>query len=152
MASEVITSAGASISMTASEPATNDAAGYAALTFTPIGEVTEIPEFGREYNEVTHIPLATRATVKRKGSFNDGTYTITGGRDVDDAGQTLLAAALASDADHYVKVETQQGEIFYMAVQVMSYKTNIGNADQIVNFSAVLSINSEKGIITVAPA
>lgn len=151
MASKVITSAGAAISMTATAPATNDQAGYDALTFTDIGEVTDIPEFGREYNEVTHVPLATRATVKRKGSFNDGTYTITGGRDVDDAGQTLVASALTSDDDHYIKVETQQGEIFYMAAQVMSYKTNIGNADQIVQFSATISINSELGIINVSP-
>ena len=67
----VQTTAGATIGISATLPATNDAAGYAALTFSLIGEVTDLGEFGREYATVTHNPIASRRTIKRKGSFND---------------------------------------------------------------------------------
>jgi len=73
--SNVQTSAGSviAISTTATAPATYDATGLAALTYAAIGEVTNLGEYGRVYNLVTHNPLASRKTVKRKGSYNDGT-------------------------------------------------------------------------------
>lgn len=150
MASNVQTSAGTTIGISAGLPATNDQAGYEALTFTTVGEVTDAGEFGREYNLVTHNPLATRATVKRKGSYNDGAMNLTLGRDVSDAGQTLLQTASDSDDNHAIEVTLQDGAKFYFQAQVMSYRTNIGSVDQITGASTVLEIDSEQGIIEVA--
>jgi hypothetical protein len=89
----VKTSAGSTIAISAATPATFNAAGYGALTFTTIGEVTDLGEFGRDYALVTHNPIATRGTVKRKGSFNEGTMDMKLGLDTDDAGQILAKAA-----------------------------------------------------------
>ena len=69
----VRTSAGTTLKVSASAPATFDKAGYSALTFTAVGEITDLGEFGREYALVTHNPVGTRGTQKFKGSFNEGT-------------------------------------------------------------------------------
>jgi len=69
--SNAFTSAGTTISVVDSNPATYDQAGFEALTYSLIGEVTDLGEFGREYSAVTHNPLGDRRTVKRKGSYND---------------------------------------------------------------------------------
>src|SRR3546814_14154410 len=86
---DVFTSAGSTIAVSASPPATYDDTGFEALTFTDIGEVTNLGEFGRAYNLVTHNPLATRKTVTRKGSFNDGTVAMQLARVPSDAGHEL---------------------------------------------------------------
>jgi len=65
MASGAFTSAGTTISLTDTEPTTYDVAGFDALTFTEVGEVSDLGEFGREYAEVTFNPLGDRRTVPR---------------------------------------------------------------------------------------
>ena len=44
----VRTSAGTTLKVSASTPATFDATGYNALTMTVVGEVSDLGEFGRE--------------------------------------------------------------------------------------------------------
>ena len=143
---DVQTSAGTILSVSATAPATYDQAGFAALTFTTIGEITGVGEFGKTYNLVTHQPLATRRTVKRKGSFNDGALSLQLARVPDDVGQVVLQAGLDSDDSYSFKVVLQDGEIQYFSGQVMSYTNNVGSADQI-NGSAV-SVEIDNDIIT----
>ena len=45
----VRTSAGTTLKVSASTPATFDATGYNALTMTVVGEVSDLGEFGREF-------------------------------------------------------------------------------------------------------
>lgn len=127
----VRTSAGTTIGIVAGQPATYNAAGYDALVFVPIGEVTDLGEFGREYQVATHNPLATRGTVKKKGSYNEGQIQMQVGLDEDDAGQTLAEAAAASDDDYSFCITTQSGAKYYFQAQVTSFKTSIGGVDQI---------------------
>lgn len=153
MASRVFTSAGTLIAISASLPATNNAAGYQAINdWDEIGEVTDLGEYGRVYELVTHNPLATRATVKRKGSYNDGAVSMQLGRDVEDGGQAALQLALDSDDDHSIRITLQDGTRQYFRAQVMSYTTNVGSVNQITGASVTLEINSEEGIIEVAPS
>jgi len=151
VASEARTSAGTSISISLDPPATYDEAGFSALTFTEIGEVTDLGEFGREYNLVTHNPLSTRRTVKRKGSYNDGAVTMQMARVKTDAGQLVLQTGLDTDDSISVEVEYQDGSIDYFSAQVMSYTSNVGSVDQITAASVTLEIDND--IIPVdAPA
>lgn len=136
------TSAGSMIAISAAQPATYNATGYDALTYTTIGEVTDLGEFGREYALVTHNPLANRGTVKRKGSFNEGTMDLKLALDTDDAGQILAKTAANSDADHSFKVTLQNGDIFYFQAQVMSFKTGVGSVDQITSASIKLELTT----------
>lgn len=149
MASAAFTSAGTTIGITDTEPGSYDETGFAAASFTVIGEVSDLGEFGREYSEVTFNPLGDRRTVKRKGSFNDGNITMSVARVPSDGGQTLLQSALDSDNNYYFNVTLQDGTELYFAAQVMSYTTNVGGVDQITSASVTLGITDD--IIEVAP-
>lgn len=136
------TSAGTTIAISATQPATFDAAGYAALTYTEIAEVSNLGEFGRVYNEVTFNPLATRQTVKRKGSFNEGNMSMELARDPEDAGQSILITAVNSDLSPSFLVTSQDGTKFYFTAQVMSYTANVGTVDNIFMSAAALSLDN----------
>ena len=148
MASKAFTSAGTKLFISASAPATYNSAGFAALTWTEIGEVSEMGEFGRQYNLVTFNTLGDRRTVKRKGSYNDGTIACQMARVPDDAGQTILTTAVNSDNSYSIKIQLQDGTVFYTSAQVMSYTTNIGNVDQIT--SATVNLEIDNDILEVA--
>lgn len=148
----VQTVAGTHIRISAGQPATFNAAGYAAMTFTNIGEITDGGEHGREYAEVTHNPIDTRGTQKFKGSFNEGTKTLQLADDIEDAGQLLLKAALLSDSDYSFEVEYQDGSIDYFQAKVMSFRKATSTVDTIQSASVGLSITTTKagiGIIEV---
>ena len=148
MASKAFTSAGTKLFISASAPATYNKTGFEALTFTEIGEVSEMGEFGRQYNLVTFNTLGDRRTVKRKGSYNDGTIACQMARVPDDAGQTILTTAVYSDNSYSIKIKLQDGTVFYTSAQVMSYTTNIGNVDQIT--SATVNLEIDNDILEVA--
>ena len=120
------------ISVSASLPATFDAAGYGALTFTAVGQVTDWTAGGQVYNVVTSNPIAQRSTDKYKGTFNNGTDSITVNRDDDDAGQVIILAALTDDADYAFEVTYQDSTIDYFTGKVVSFDTVAGGADSIV--------------------
>lgn len=148
----VRTTAGTTIAVTASNPATFDAAGYGALSYTQIGEVTDLGDFGREYSLVTHNPIDNRGTVKKKGSFNEGTLALKLGLDNADAGQTILQAASLSDNNYTFKVTLQNGTFYYFQAQVMSFKVGAGGVNQITAASVNLEITTQangSGIIKV---
>lgn len=139
----VQTSAGSTLALSATLPATYDATGYNALTWIVVGEVTDIGEFGKEYNLVTHIPVGNRQVKKFKGSFNNGTLQIQMGRDVANAGQTQLKTALGSDASYAFRVQLQDLSKNYFTGKVMSYKTSVGSVDQITGATTSIEIDSE---------
>src|SRR5258706_15975839 len=107
MVSRVETVAGTLISISAAQPATFNVAGYAALSWTGIAEITDGGDHGREYAVVTHMPIASRGVQKFKGSFNEGSKSLQLALDNDDAGQVLAKAALLSDNDYSFKVAYQ---------------------------------------------
>lgn len=150
MASSAFTSAGTTIGITSDEPSSYDETGFGDLSFDLIGEVTDLGEFGREYSLVTHNPLGDRQTVKRKGSFNDGSIAMTVARVPGDEGQTVLQEALDSDDNYSFNVTLQDGTELYFSAQVMSYTANVGTVDQITTASVTIEITDE--IIEVAPA
>lgn len=143
MASQAFTSAGTTLSISAAAPATYDSTGFGALTWTEIGEVSDMGEFGRQYNLVTFNTLGDRRTVKRKGSYNDGTIACQMARVPTDAGQAVLVTAVDSDSSHSIKVVLQDGTIFYTTAQIMSYTTNVGNVDQITSATVNLEIDND---------
>lgn len=137
------TAAGATLSISSSLPATENESGYGAVSYTPIGEVTDIPEFGKQYALVTHNPIATRKTNKIKGSYNSGSVTLALARDPADDGQVVAQAALDSDANYAFELEFGDGSIQYFQAKVMSYTTGTGTVDSIVASSIQLEIDTD---------
>lgn len=151
----VQTVAGTKIALSASIPATFDAAGYAAagMVYTTIGEITDGGSHGKTYAEVTHNPIDTRMTQKFKGSINIGTKTLNLAIDDDDAGQVLLKAALDSDNDYSFKVTYQDGSIDYFQAKVMSFEKAATSVDSIRTATVNLALSGTKtgiGIVEVA--
>ena len=145
----VATTAGTTIAVSASAPGTYDSSGYAALSYTSIGEVTNLGSFGREYALVTHNPIGTRATQKYKGSYNEGQIAMEVGLDTDDSGQDLLYTAATSDSNYSFKVTAQNGDVCYFIAKVMSFKRNFGGVDQITSATITLEITSSSGGVGV---
>ena len=141
----VRTSAGTTLKVSASAPATFNTAGYSALTFTAVGEITDLGEFGREFALVTHNPVGTRGTQKFKGSFNEGTMNLTLGLDTDDAGQVLMKAASLADSAYSFEVTTQNGDKYYFQAMVMSFKVGIGSVDSITTATCTLELTTSSG-------
>lgn len=141
MTSQAFTSAGTTVSIGAA-PATYDAAGFAAVTFTAIGDVTDLGSFGNKFNKVTHMPLADRGVVKRKGSYDPGTIQLKMAKArTSDAGQTALVAAAASDNSYSFKVVLQNGKIFYFTGQVMGVVVNVGGVDNITTLESDVELD-----------
>lgn len=126
-----------------------DALDWEAVTWKEIGEVTDIPEFGKAYELITHNPLATRRTNKRKGSYNDGSMTLQMARVADDEGQMAMEAALDSDATFPFKIEENDAPeggtptTLYFGAQVLSYTRNYGTVNNIKQAAAQLEIDTD---------
>jgi hypothetical protein len=132
--------------VSATAPATYDATGFAALTWSACGELADLPAFGAEAALATHTPLKTGIVAKRRGSLNYGSVTLTMALSETDAGQTILqtkgSAAAGASALVSVKVALVNGDIQYFTAQVMSFKTNVGNADAITMAEVTLEIDN----------
>ena len=112
---------GGFLSVSAATPETFDAAGYAALSWTDVGEASEVPEFGATYSAVTFTPLKTGVVNKFHGELNYGSITIPLGYDSADAGQIILLAALASKDEISFRETRSDGTIRYIMGKVMSF-------------------------------
>jgi len=145
---EAMTSAGTTLAISAALPASITKTAYAALTYTPIGEVTDGGTIGRTYNIVNHNPLATRGTVKLKGSYDDGTMAIKMAYAPGNAGQALVETALDDDAFYAFELTLQDGTIKYFEAQVSSAPVAVGTVDTITG--STVNLNIKSGTIVTA--
>ena len=142
MASLAMTSAGSSISI--GLPAASDTlAAFQAVSYTVISEITDLSQFGKVYNQVTHNPLSTRQTIKRKGSYDNGTISLQMAYAPSDAGQTMLTTAVNSDDSYSYRVMLQDGTTFYFSAQAMSRPIEVGGVDSITSSTCDLEVDSE---------
>lgn len=136
-----ITSAGSKISI-GNPPASQTLVALQAVSYTDIAEVTDIGEFGKSYNLVTHNPLGDRVTVKRKGSINNGTIALQMAYAPTDPGQTLLATAVDSDSSYSYRVTLQDNTQFYFTGQAMGRPVQVGGVDSITASTCNIEIDS----------
>lgn len=152
----VSTSAGTTLSIAATAPATFTKAGYEALTFTAIGEVSDLGDIpSRMYDIVTWRNIANRGDSKAKGGYTLGTQTITVGIDPKDAGQVLVDTATNSDALYSVKISHPTlGDIYGRAL-VMGGARNYGDANTIATRQITLEYSivnqTSDGLVIVTP-
>ena len=128
-----------------SVPSTIDESNYEGITFTDCGEVTNIGDFGREYQVVEVNNLADGATRKFKGSYNNGSFQVELLFDSADAGQTLLETAADSTATYLFKVglpgDGAAGEEFYFSGLVTSLKRQVGGPNSAIMLNANIEID-----------
>lgn len=150
-----MTSTGLILAVSAAAPATEDAAGYAALTYTTIGGITGVGAFGAAAAMVESNPLATGITEKYKGFVNYGSITVDSDYDPADAGQAILETAVedigtggAAYDRHSFKVTYQTGDVRYFQGKVFSVPENPGSTNTMVTRS--IQVEIETKIIRVA--
>lgn len=146
------TVAGTIIGISASSPATYNASGYGALTFTTIGNIEDAGEHGREYAEVTFNPIDTRGTRKFKGSFNEGSKTLSIGYNSDDAGMAILKTALNSDADFSFEVQYPTGDTDWFSAKVLTLTKATGGVDTMFMASVTLSLTTNDAGVGIVEA
>lgn len=147
----VVTSAGTKlyIGTTATNPVGD--------TYAEFGKITDLGTFGRVYKEILFEELGSRATLKFKGTYNDGTLNLKVGRDLIDAGQAAANTALDSDLDYNFKLTLNDSSgttgalpsTFYFKAKVMTFTTNVGTPNQVVAGEVMVSIKS--GSIQLTP-
>lgn len=144
-----ITLAGTIVSVSAGVPATYNQVGFEALTYTPVGEVSNLGDRGRTYEDVSYNTLGERGTVHLKGTYDEPETTFEMISDRSDAGQVIMNAASKSDADYAFKVQYQNGEIDYFQAKVFSFVTVGGEANTVRSVSANIRVDRQ-GVIEVA--
>ena len=126
--------------ISASLPATYDAAGYAAttITYTTIGKVESFPEMGSEREIKKFIPI-TGAIEYSKGVAEYGSGPMVVADVPADAGQVIVKAADAS-ANHYsMKVTYPDGEVHYLDVLVSGWKLTQAQSGEFMKRTATLN-------------
>ena len=142
------TMAGAVVAISASLPATYDAAGYGAtgITYTTIGQVEDHGAHGVTANVPTFTAVADGVVQKFKGSKNYGTKTLVLGNLPSDAGQDIVETAVESQNRYSVKITypTRTGEataeIQYLDVLVTKREYQDGAADAIRKLSVTFEV------------
>lgn len=147
MATLAFSSAGSTVSISAGIPATYDGTGFGSLTYTRIGEVTDIGALGKSFSLITHVPVDQAFTFKLKGIANSGQLALKGARVTTDAGQIILLAAVNSFAPYAVRITLQNGTNLYCQCLVMDYVTAVGGAGVITAFDSKLELSGD--IVTV---
>lgn len=151
------TSAGTTIGLSASAPATYNKAGYEALTFTTIGSVTDLGEIPSKVFEIVTVNyVASRGAIKSKGGFNLGSQTITYTIDPDDTGQGLVDTASESDDAYSVKISHPSFGDIYARGLIMGGPKTYGDvntaATRAVTIEYTIVSDTEDGVVAVAAA
>ncbi|SEQ60524.1 hypothetical protein [Sphingobium sp. YR768] len=143
------TAAGSTIAFSAAAPATFDAAGYGALTFTEVGGVESIGTLGASTGKVDFQPLKGPRE-KHKGSTDYGSLQPSIALDDADAGQTLMKTAAEPDnnALYSTRVIYPSGAKRFFQSRVFGWPEDVGGADSILMAKPTVEINTK--IVKVA--
>ncbi|WP_338762000.1 hypothetical protein [Massilia sp. METH4] len=148
---KAINSAGSGLLVCLSLPASNNAAGYEALNWIEVGEITGIAgDIGRVYDEIEVKNLRQRLKEKRKGAYTEGAPSITTNYAPGDDGQIAMETALMQDGNVSFCIELSDGTSKYAQGIVLSSPFSIGDVGSLVSGTYNIAFNTN--IVTVLPA
>lgn len=147
----VNTAAGSKLYIGPVVAATVDTQGeFEALSYTEVGEIESIGDFGDQFNDVTALTLNDSRMRHFKGSVDGGQLQLTILFDDGDAGQQALKSALAVKSDYAIKLTLANESAgspanpttIYFRGQIQSRRLQVGNADNIVRAVVNIGVNS----------
>lgn len=133
---------GTTLSISATAPATEDQAGYEALTFTQVGGVISVGEFGDSYEAAAYTLLETGRTTTTKGAVSGGTAAVVYIPDSADAGQIIVDAGLDLDSDYSFEVVRPDGLTEYMQGRIMSRPNSSAEASSVRQRTFSIAVNT----------
>ena len=136
-----ITYTGSTIEVSSGRPATTDAAGFAAKTYTKVNHILDWAEMGDTSQDVTETTLDGR-TWHTNGPLDGGAIAFTFLEDGADAGQTILLNANNSAAEVSVKVTDADGKVAYAFGRVANVRDRARSAPTKKGKSAEFRVNS----------
>jgi hypothetical protein len=136
-----ITYIGATVAVSAAVPATVDQAGFAALTYTAVGSITEWGEVGDSSEDVTETTLAGR-TNHANGALDGGSVAFTILSNGTDAGQTILKTKNNTNDEVSVKITDPDGQITYFFGKVANLKDRQRTASTMKGQTGEFRVNS----------
>lgn len=112
---------------------------YAALSYTEIGDVESIGEFGDTAASVTFTSLGASRVRKRKGVNDAGDLQVVVANNPTDTGQIAANDAAETTSAYAIKIVLADGadandtdSTFYFHALVMSSRLNVGAANEII--------------------
>lgn len=131
----------ATYAVSASLPATYDAAGYGATTvaYTAIGKVSGFLAYGSKRSASEFVPI-NGSVEYTKGAPRYGQGDMTMGDVPADAGQIIMKAAEASSNHYSLKITYADGEIHYLDVIVTGWVLSGGKEGAPMIRTATLAI------------
>tara|TARA_R110000782_G_C14819221_1_gene413865 strand:- start:20415 stop:20876 length:462 start_codon:yes stop_codon:yes gene_type:complete len=143
MTTQFIAAAGSALAVSAALPATDDEAGYGALTYTAIELASDLGEFGPTDALVTFTPITDAVVQKAQGSRNYGSQEVQMAYSTeDDAGVAILDAAHAARASVSCKMTLPDGAVRFYKTKCMGVREIIGGADTVIGLATTLEITS----------
>ena len=142
--SEGISSIGTCMAFASAKPATEDAAGYAALTWVTSGEATNVGDVGPDNQVITFDTVCDGKVNKRMGATNYGQQNLVLAYDKDNNAQAILETKVDDKTSVSVRetLPGTAGTLYYMAY-VASLKTQSGSSSDFLRASLNLEIDSK---------
>ena len=125
------TVAGSKLYVATAAPLTDDAAGFAALTWVEVGSITSVGSVkGREYSMSTLSTVGDAQDREKKGSFKLPNAEFECAWIEDDAGQIIIEAASKDYSVPSFKLTKQDAtKIRYFTAQVAKFVENNGTSN-----------------------
>lgn len=135
------TSAGSTLAITATAPATFDETGYEAAVFTIVGGLEKIGGIGAVFAKVEFQPL-NGPKDKHKGSRDNGSLAPSMALNEEDAGQILMRTASddATSKIYYFEVVYPTGAKRWFGGRVFGMPESIEGADTIIMANPTVEI------------
>lgn len=139
---------GATLGLSATLPATYDAAGYGAtaVVYTTVGTIESFGNHGMNATVIKFTPIATGVVAKMKGSKDYGSKQFVLGNIPADTGQVLVATAAESTARYSAKITYPVGngestpEIHYLDVLVTTREFQDGDVNSVRKLAVAMEL------------
>lgn len=138
------TSAGSTLAISVSVPATDDAEGYEALAYTEVGQVEKIGAIGAAIAKVEFQPLKGPKQ-KHKGAVDFGSLQPTMALDETDAGQAIVRTASENMTSklYSFRVQYPNGSKRYFRGRAFGFPESVDGADTIIVANPTIEISTK---------
>lgn len=151
MPGDIVTASGTRVYIgPASTADTDTLTEFEALSWTEIGLIESVGEFGDQSSDVSFAAIGDGRMRHAKGARDAGTMTLTCAHDPTDVGQGALEDAEATNDNYAFKVVLPDAPtaqysdtIIYFRGLVRSKRKNIGTNDNVIRNTFEVGINSQ---------